>query len=302
MANPPNLSFEKFNMAAVKYEALTAGSTRELARYMIEISPPINADSIVLDNACGTGVVAQEVIFARLAAGTAPPKITCTDAAPAMVDIARGICNGIISSHKPHGSANVAADPETITCEVMPGEDLRLSDNSFTHSFTNQGITFFGDAAKGAGEIYRTLKPGGTAVVTTWTAELGHVRVVNDAQKAYKSDTKLMRFPIPEHWYQASHLEKTLRDGGFADVKVHEKTVWYATKTVEEMTGLLHAMFSNFPVGWSESEVAEFEPYLRDAIEKAVVKVTRPVSGSLKGETEELVGVPLVAIVAVAKK
>jgi ubiquinone/menaquinone biosynthesis C-methylase UbiE len=302
MANVPNLGFEKLKMAAVRYETLTAGSTRELARYMIEVSPPIDADSFVHDNACGTGVVAQEVLFARLAAGAAPPKITCTDAAPAMLDMARSICSGIVSSYRPRDSANAAADPETIACDIMPSEDLRLPDDYFTHSLTNQGIEFFGEPVKGASEIYRTLKPGGTAVVTTWTAELGHVRAVNVAQKVYKPDTRLMRLPIPEQWYQASHLEKTLREGGFEDVEIQDKTVWYATKTVEEMTGLLHAMFANFPVGWSESEVAELKPHLQAAIEKAVTKITRAVSGSLKGETEELVGVPMIAHVAVAKK
>jgi hypothetical protein len=142
MANPPNLTFEKFNMAAVKYEALTAGSTRELARHMIAVSPPIDSDSIILDNACGTGVVAQEVLFSRFATGAAPPQITCTDAAPAMVDMARDVCRGLVSTYTSQSSANTATDPETITCEIMPDESLRLPDNTFTHSFTNQGILF----------------------------------------------------------------------------------------------------------------------------------------------------------------
>jgi ubiquinone/menaquinone biosynthesis C-methylase UbiE len=302
MANSTKLDFKMFNMEAAKYEALTAGSTRQLARYLIEISPPIDADSVVLDNACGTGVVAQEVLLARFAAGAAPPKITCTDAAPAMVDIARDVCQGMVSSYKSHDSANVAADASNIAADVMPGEDLRLPDNHFTHSFTNQGVTFFSDAVKGASEIYRTLKPGGTAFVTAWSRELGHVRVIQEAQKAYKSDATLMRFPIPDQWYQASHLEKTLRDGGFEHVSVHETTVWYATKTMDELVGNLYGLFLNFPVGWTDDENAEFKKYLQAGIEKAAVKVTRVVSGDLEGKTEELVGLPFVALVAVAKK
>jgi ubiquinone/menaquinone biosynthesis C-methylase UbiE len=287
MTDTTKKPFEFFNKEAAKYEAIAAGATRELARHLLDITPPLSGDSTVLDNACGTGVVAQEALIKCLVTGTAVPKFTCVDAAPAMVDIARG---------------SWSANPENIACDVMPGEDLRLPDNQFTHSFTNQGIMFFKDGPKGASEIYRTLAPGGTAVVTAWTKNLGHVRAVQEAQKAYKPDATLMRFPIPEHWFQASHLEKTLRDAGFPDVEVHEKSVWYGTKTLGEMKALLYGMFKNFPVGWTEEENAEFERYLEESIQKSVVKITRQVTGSTDMEMEEQVGLPLVALVAVAKK
>jgi hypothetical protein len=58
-------------------------------------------------------------------------------------------------------------------------------------------------------------------------------------------------FPISDQWFQASHLEKILRDGGLREVEVHEKTVWYATKTLNEMIAVLFAMFKFFLVGWT---------------------------------------------------
>lgn len=301
MTDSKNMSFEVFNIAAAKYEAITAGSTRELARHLIAISPPIDADSVVLDNACGTGVVAQEILLKNFSSNSALPKITCVDDAPAMVDTARDICHAMLSTYKSRDPTSISADPNTITCATMPGEDLRLPDNHFTHSFTNQGILFFTDASKGASEIYRTLKPGGTAIVTSW-ADLGHVRVVQEAQKAYKPDAPLFRFPIPPQWYQSSHLENTLRDAGFQDVQVHEETVWYATKTVGELSALLFGMFMNFPVGWSEEENVEFKKYLEAGIEEKVVKVERGVAGDVTGRMEELVGLPMVALVSVARK
>jgi ubiquinone/menaquinone biosynthesis C-methylase UbiE len=290
----PSKAFEVFNMVASKYEALTAGISRELARYLIEISPKLDDDSIVLDNACGTGVVAQEVLLKRFAAGASIPQITCVDVAPAMVDLARDVCRGMIESRH-------AGDASKITAEVMPGENLQLPDDHFTHSFTNQGIMFFKDPAKGSREIIRTLQRAGTAVVTSWT-KLGHIEVIHAAQKAYKSDAPLMKFPLSEQWFQASYLERTLMNAGFAEVDVHEKTVWYAAKSTEELSGLMFAMFENFPVGWNEEENKEFKKYLDVEVEKAVVKVTRPIAGDVDGKTEELVGVPMVALVAVAKK
>jgi ubiquinone/menaquinone biosynthesis C-methylase UbiE len=49
-------------------------------------------------------------------------------------------------------------------------QDLTFPDEMFTHSFTNFAIFSLPDneAARAASHIYRTLKPGGTAAITTW--------------------------------------------------------------------------------------------------------------------------------------
>lgn len=292
---------EIFNLGATKYDVSTAGTTRELARYLIGISPPFTAESHVLDNACGTGYVAQEVLLHQFAAGEALPKIACVDGAPAMVDLARDSCQALIASKKAHASTSVPVDADNITFGVMNGQDLLFPDNHFTHSITNQGILFFTDPAKGASEIYRTLQNGGTAIVTSW-ASLGHFTAVHEAQKAFKPEIPLMPFPIPPQWYQASHLEKTLRDAGFADIEVHEKTVYYAVKTIDGLCNLLLGMYANFSPDWKESENAEFMIHLRAAIEKAAVNIERVVAGGTADEIEELVGIPSSALVAVAKK
>jgi ubiquinone/menaquinone biosynthesis C-methylase UbiE len=301
MAAPRKTPLELFNLGAAKYDASTAGLTRELARYLIDISPPLSAKSHVLDNACGTGYVAQEVLLNRFAAREAQPRIACVDGAPAMVDIARNSFQSLVSKRKAQTSDSVSVDADSITFEVMNGQDLQFPSEHFTHSITNQGILFFMDPAKGASEIYRTLKTGGTAIVTSWV-DLGHVTVVQEAQKASNPDAPLMRFPIPPQWNQASHLENTLRDAGFADVKVHEKVVYYAVGTIDELCTLLLDMHANFSPGWNESDNAELQKHLRVAIENAAVKIERVVAGETPDKTEQLVGLPSIALVAVAKK
>ncbi|KAH7395245.1 S-adenosyl-L-methionine-dependent methyltransferase [Phaeosphaeria sp. MPI-PUGE-AT-0046c] len=302
MANTSRNNFAVLNMAAEKYDAMTSGSTRELARHMIEISPIIDRDSVILDNACGTGIVAQEVLLHRFSANTGLPMITCVDVAPPMVGVAREICSGMLSTYDSRNPDKVSLnDKEVLACDVMPGEELKLPDEYFTHSFTNQGILFFKDADKGASEIHRTLKTGGVAVVTSW-ASLGHVQLVQEAQRAYKPDSTVMRFPIPEEWYRAAHLKKTLEGAGFKNVEVHEKTVWFAKKSVAELGALLYAMWANFPNGFSEDEKMEFKSVLEARVEKSAAKVSRPVPGDIEGTVEELFGVPSVALVAVARK
>jgi|TARA_R110002003_G_scaffold232_13_gene16825 ubiquinone/menaquinone biosynthesis C-methylase UbiE len=289
MSNLPITVSEHFNAAAAKYEASTGGCTRELARYLVTILPPFDDDSHVLDNACGPGVVAQEILLQHHASQV-PPNITCVDFAPAMIDQARNFYQTNPSAGDNRGR---------VSFDVMGGEDLRFPDNSFTHSITNEGILFFKDGPKGASEIYRTLKPGGTAIVTSW-AKLGYIDLIHQAQRVVTPNAPPFRIPISEDWYRSAHLEKTLKDAGFEAVQVHEKTVHYAAKTLNELCDRLVMLFGA-SLGLSEDESVEFRKQMEIAAEKVVVKFERV--GSLeKPNDTELVGIPMVALVAIAKK
>ncbi|CAO2654945.1 Nn.00g116780.m01.CDS01 [Neocucurbitaria sp. VM-36] len=287
MSDQPATALEHFDTLSANYEASTGGCTRELARYLISIAPSFTPDSKDLDNACGNGIIAQEILLSN---PNVPLNIACVDGAPAMVDLARHAVQARNSS-------------ATLSFDVVPGEKLTFPDEQFTHSITNQGILFFNDGAKGAREIYRTLKPGGTAIVTSWK-NLGYIDLIHKAQKAIRPSDTLFRIPISDDWYSAAFLEKTLGDAGFQDVAVHEKKVHYAAKSVEEMCGYLVKLFGQLVKGWSEEEIGQFAKELRGAAAAVVMKVERPVDGR-EEEVEEMVGVEmvaLVALVAVARK
>ncbi|KAF2026385.1 S-adenosyl-L-methionine-dependent methyltransferase [Setomelanomma holmii] len=286
MMSTPITVQSHFNDGAAKYEASTGGCTRELAQYIVDISPPFDESSHVLDNACGLGIVAQEILFNHAAARKFPATITCVDFAPAMIELGRNFFQT---------NAAVAEHQDRVSFDVMSGEDLRLPDNHFTHSFTNVGILFFKDGPRGASEIYRTLKPEGTATVTSW-AKLGYIDLIHQAQRVVKPDAPLFRIPIAEDWYQGAHLEKVMRDAGFENVQVHEKEgIHYTAKSVGELCDRLVMLFGA-ALGLTESELAHFRKELELTADKVVVKVER------SGQAEALVGVPMIALVAVAKK
>ncbi|KAF2186088.1 S-adenosyl-L-methionine-dependent methyltransferase, partial [Zopfia rhizophila CBS 207.26] len=133
-----------FEQAADLYDKTTGGSTRDVAIRALDLLPAVAPDSIVLDNACGTGVVTSEVLRREPTA-----RVHAVDFAANMVEMARARFSG---------KSNVA-------CAQMAGEALTFADCTFTHSITNFALHLFGDASKGAEHIYRTLKPGGAAVV-----------------------------------------------------------------------------------------------------------------------------------------
>jgi ubiquinone/menaquinone biosynthesis C-methylase UbiE len=65
--------------------------------------------------------------------------------------------------------------------EVMDAQCLTFPDNEFTHSFTKFAIMAMPGPDKAAAHIYRTLKPGGTAVITTWK-DIGYMVVFHEVQ------------------------------------------------------------------------------------------------------------------------
>ncbi|USP81892.1 uncharacterized protein yc1106_09166 [Curvularia clavata] len=281
---PVNEMFE--DDLAISYESSTGGCTRELAIHILDILPSIDVNSNVLDNACGNGIVAQEFFYRY---PDTPLTMTCVDKVKDMVDLARRSVPICTTS-----TANISFD-------VMDGENLLLPDNTFTHSVTNCGIFFFEDAVKGASEIYRTLKPGGTAVITTWK-NYNYIQIIHEAQQLVKPDEELLKWAVADEWSTASHLQDTLEKGGFRDIQIQEKLVYYATKSIEELCGNIMDIWTHLGPKWTEEENAELGRHILEIGKRSAVKIKRPVNGKRGAELVDVVGLPREAHIAIARK
>lgn len=272
-------ALEHFDEAAETYEMLTGGSTRELARYLLDLTPDIYSSSTILDNACGPAVLTDELL-SKLPKDVGPPTINAVDGSPRMIDLARKRL-GIL-----------AEGP--VSLGVMPAERLEFHDNTFTHSFTNQGILFFSQPEEAAKEIYRTLKPGGISIVTSW-AHLGSVDVIRKSQAATKPDAPLYTLPIGDAWLSDDHVKKVLENGGFKSVETHHKDVYMAANTFVELRDLLHLSFSFLVMNWSDNEKAQFKNVMLSFVQDMGKEI--PSEGGA-----HKVGIRMTAIVAVARK
>lgn len=120
------------------------------AKVSLTLAPPIDGTSHVHDNASGPGIVTGAILESNPSA-----RIDATDISEAMVGATK---------------LKYAKDGQ-VTAQVMDVMDLNgFEDNRFTHSFTNFVFVIMkpDECRKGAKEIYRTVKPGGTAVVLGW--------------------------------------------------------------------------------------------------------------------------------------
>ncbi|KAK4221124.1 S-adenosyl-L-methionine-dependent methyltransferase [Podospora fimiseda] len=206
------MHLDTFNHWAAIYEQSTGGVTRKVATHLISHylrDAPLTSSSIILDNAAGPGIVTSEILKTNPPDGT---KIHVIDASPAMIDIA----------HELYPPTSYPS----ITCAVMPGEQLSFPDETFTHSITNIGILVFQDGQKGAKEIYRTLKKGeGRAIITSWS-HIGFAKPLAEASLAVRPEEGTpFRLPIDPVWLDPQYLEVTMREAGFGDeVKVEQVT------------------------------------------------------------------------------
>ncbi|POR31693.1 hypothetical protein TPAR_08100 [Tolypocladium paradoxum] len=282
----PPTSVEHFDASAAKYERSTGKCTRELARALLDL-PQLqdlcSAEAVVLDNACGTAIVADEIINRCRQQNTSIPEIHAVDPAPNMVDLARAKLAALDATHR-------------CTAAVMPGEKLAFGDAAFSHSITNLGILFFNDGAAGARELHRTLRPGGVAVVTSW-ADVGYLRgVIQPAHKAARPDDAPFDLPIPKAWLEPAHVERCLRDdGGFAAVEMLERVVHYGAATRDELRQMSLDTFQALWKDWTGEELERFRGAMAECIERVAEPYTM-VDGTPG------VGIRMRAIVAVCRK
>lgn len=103
-----------------------------------------------------------------------------------------------------------------ITIQEMPMENLSFPSDFFDLLITNFGIFALQDdkALIALKHIYRTLKPGGKAVLTVWKHTPRREALISAHQKTRNTDTVLPIFK-KTHWHDASFLSDLLGEAGF---------------------------------------------------------------------------------------
>lgn len=265
----------RFENLAASYEHGSGGCTRQIAKHLLGMLSPIEPESVVHDNACGPLVVTSEIMNLTESQHIRPPTIKATDYAEAMVSI----CQALVSERQ---WTNVAAS-------VMDAQDLNFEDESFSHSITNLGIFALPDPGKGVKEIYRTLKPGGEAIVTTWK-DPGIMHHVHRIQKRIRPDLPLL-YPVDPVWQEELTLRNALVKGGFnnSKIKITEKKAFMAAKDVDDLIDNMvsSSFWTTAQKGWTEEECKQWGEVARE---------------ELTEEQRKAAKIEMVAWIAVAEK
>ncbi len=159
----------------------------------------------VLDVACGPGTLA-------LLASPQVAKIQAIDFSINMVNLlAQNIQDQNIDNIEYHQAS---------------GEDLPFANEEFDLAASMFGLMFFADRVQGLRELHRTLKPGGTAMVSSWLPRhentlfkllMTTMMHVNPQMEEPPKISNLFEVP--------SNITAEFNEAGFNEVEIHQLTI-----------------------------------------------------------------------------
>lgn len=166
---------------------------------------------VILDNACGAGVVTSLLQQqAREAGASDRLTVIASDKAPDMVALTE-------SRAQASGWTNVKV-------QQFDQADIPLAESSVDHAFTNFGIFFSPNDGDALRQIHRVLRSGGVVGLTSWKA-VAWWPMAQEALKAELPDAPPLG-PVAgmfnPNWNYAESARKRLEDAGFEGVQVEE--------------------------------------------------------------------------------
>ncbi|MBF6129215.1 class I SAM-dependent methyltransferase [Nocardia brasiliensis] len=123
-----------------------------------------------------------------------------------------------------------------IETKVGDGQDLPYESDRFDAGFSMFGLMFFPERAKGFGELFRVLRPGGTAVVSSWApvVESPLMRLMFGAIAA--ADPSIQE-PQPDYLglENPEIFETEMRRAGFEAVSIQRHSTALAYADAEQL-------------------------------------------------------------------
>jgi SAM-dependent methyltransferase len=188
-----------WDLVAAGYEEATRPYLERFSAYGLE-RLGLEPEHLVLDVACGPGTT-------TLLAAPRVTHVEALDFAASMLEQARN---------------NLAkASIENVTLTEGDGQNLPFLSDTFDRAVSMFGLMFFPDRQRGLREMFRVLRPGGRALVSSWAplaesplmnALFAAVRVLDPTRPAPQADIASLENPRV--------LESELRAAGFSDVRV----------------------------------------------------------------------------------
>lgn len=178
---------------------LFEGYARDIAARLAAAKLP--ASPRILELACGTGIVTRALLGALPASAT----LLATDVSQPMIDQAR---------------RNVPADPR-LSFQPADGCTLPFPDSSFDAIVCQYGVMFFPDKVKAMREARRVLRPRGVYLFNVWDGLDANPipGTINRTLEQTFPGNPPRFLHTPYGWGDRAQIERTVRDGGFADVR-----------------------------------------------------------------------------------
>lgn len=191
---------EPWSMVSEGYVTETKPPFEQFCKEVLRLTG-FNGSGKVLDLACGPGTLSLLIHYAA-------DEIHAVDFSQGMLDCF---------------NREIAAQSiNNVNTFLMDGQNLEFEDNQFDWAYSIFGLMFFPDRVKGFREMFRTLKPGGRAAVTSWApvSDSPLMQIMFGAMgeafsKKQESDSsKILNLEDPDNF------KNEMEQAGFTDVSV----------------------------------------------------------------------------------
>jgi len=222
-----------WDKASGYYEAYWQKQLYPAQQKLLQLANIKDGDKII-DIACGTGLVSFP------AAELAGEKgfVLANDISDKMVEAGTAIAK--------------ERDLSNISFQRMDAEELKVGDDSYDIALCALGLMYFPDPLKAMKEMYRSLKPGGHAVVAVWgqRKNCGWAEVFEIVDRRVASEVCPMFFNLGNE----GTLQKYMSAGGFKNISVERISSSLNYSSSDEACG---AAFLGGPVALAYSKFSD---------------------------------------------
>lgn len=243
-------TFQLSHHAAEMYESQkVAVLFRPLAEATLQ-EIPINEYELVLDVACGTGIVSR--LIGKKISYTS--KIVGVDLNQGMLTVAQELTKD---------------KQEIFEWRHADVGELPFSEDTFTLAFCQQGLQYFPDKIKALSEIRRVLKPNGRLVLTVWSEVSEFILALAESIKVHVGEEVGMQCLAPFSFRDGLVIRNMVMEAGFEDVSLKNLTIW---RKMNPMNLTVPKEIASSPVG----------PKVTSKGQKVIDKIIRDVDNAMK--------------------
>jgi len=267
-------------------EKITGAPAVDLIKQAGLLQTPLQRPPIILDNACGTGIVTA-LLYQTL------PKENLAGMDVVSGDISTGMVEAVQQRIDENGWKGVKT-------QVVDGMKTGFPDNHFTHVVTNFGIMLMPEPEDALGECHRILQPGGVCAFTSWQTigwipDIRKVIATIEGAPPLPNTNTFLKSMGKGEWWDTSYVETALKRWGFEDIVLNTVRNVTTMGKPEAYGQSFSGMLGKMLVGSKTWTQEDFEKYGK-LLAPAVTIYYKEKNGEKEVELE------MVAILATARK